>query len=156
MAEEDDLEPGPKRKLNLVMLGAIGGGALILGIVLGVVVGGFVLPPLLAPGPPPPPEMVTVQEDLETLTVNLRGGDGLQVMTIRVVAELETEFPKQVSIWRPAFRDSVVMLGSDFTADEMQAMSTQNRFKRELRHRFNLSISNAEVTSIYFAEMIIR
>jgi flagellar FliL protein len=155
VAAPDAEEDLPVRRPIPVLLVAAAGGALIIGAAAGF--GAALLVNILTaePPPPPPPEPKVAPLALEALSVNLRGTGGQRVLTIQVGLEVSTIDPEALKVWSPILRDSILVLASDYTADEMLLASGRERFRRELHHRMDL-ILHEELRDLYVTEIVVQ
>lgn len=155
--EFDDLdeEVAWRPRPSLLPLILAGAGALVIGLSIGVGAAFVANSPWLAT-PVQPPEAERVQADLETVRVNLRGEEGDRVLTVRAQVAIETFDPDRVTVLEPALRDTVLVLASDHTADELLSPSTRRRFREELLHRLDLLLGEDRVVDLYLTELVIQ
>jgi flagellar FliL protein len=158
----DDDEYIPRRGLSLPPIGPMipalsaGGGGLLVGLMLGV--GAALLVRwAFAPGPelPVEPEVVLVAQALDPITVNLRG-DGNRTVRVAAVVDVQTVDPLRPEAWSAALQDSVITLASDYTAEELLGRPGRDRFRRELRHRVQLVLSQDVVSDLHLTEMVVQ
>lgn len=155
--EPDELDPdlGWRRGPNPLPLLAGAGGGLILGLALGVGAAALLGSGLLD-SPPELVEAERVQADLDAVTVNLRGEAGERVVTLRAEIGVRTDDPDRITLLEPALRDSVLVLASDHSAEEILGASSRRRFRRELTERLDLLLGEDQISDLYLTELVVK
>jgi flagellar basal body-associated protein FliL len=152
---EADPEDTPQPRKPPVLLLAAAGGALVVGVGLGF--GAALLVNVLtAPPPPPPPPVPEIAAlPLEALSVNLRGTGGQHTLRVAVGLEVATIDREALPLWGPILQDSVLVLASDFTADELLQAPGRERFRKELRHRIDLVLPE-DLVDVHVTELVVQ
>lgn len=156
-----------KSKLPLI-IGAVGGAVLLLGLGLG---GGYVLfggsgggggesaeeggtgsveasvPDLL-----PSSEVVSLGQ----FTVNLRDSAGGRLLQMELSVECSGDASRQVADREAQLRDAILMLASDYSFLELDGAQGRMRLRDEIHRRINRVLAPAEVDRVYFTSFVVQ
>jgi len=151
---DDDWEP-PRRRSLLPLVALVGGGALV-GALAGLG-GGLGAKALLTPVEEEVEvEEVALAQDLAVLNVNLRDDNGSRILTVRATVDVHTEDPERVAVQVPMLRDSLLLLASDHSAEELLRGRGRERFRAELTRRFALLLNEDRVGDVYLTELVVK
>ncbi len=94
---------------------------------------------------------------LGSFTVNLRGSGGGRVLRSEVQVEVDAKDESVVVEERPALRDAVITLGSDYTYADLEGIDGKTHLRDEIQSRVGgLLEGRAEVHRIYFTEFVVQ
>jgi len=153
--DDELLDWRPRRPLLPVLAAAAG--ALVIGLGIGAALGLYLGVPMLAASQVEEQvEPVTHVQDLGVLNVNLRGGEGERVLSIRAQVQVKTTDADRVSMLAPALRDGVLVLASDHTAEDLMVGEGRARFRDELKMRLDLLLGDDRVTDLFLTELVVK
>jgi flagellar basal body-associated protein FliL len=94
---------------------------------------------------------------LGVFTVNLRGSGGGRILRSEVQVEVDARDESVVVEERPALRDAVITLGSDYTYADLEGIDGKTHLRDEINARVaNLLEGRANVHRIYFTEFVVQ
>jgi flagellar basal body-associated protein FliL len=94
---------------------------------------------------------------LGVFTVNLRGSGGGRVLRAEVQVEVDSSAEQVVEDERPALRDAVITLGSDYTYADLEGIDGKTHLRDEILARVgSLLEGQAQVHRIYFTEFVVQ
>jgi len=159
----DEIQVGKRSKLPLILgiLGVfiIGGGI------------GWAVSMLMAPADPAAAEekskadaeeeegtakVSTAMTNLGNFTVNLRSSAGGRVLQMEIQVESEAESVEKINERMPQLRDSVILLASDYSYDELEGIDGKFRLKDDIHARVNAVLEPIEVQRVYFTEFVVQ
>lgn len=152
---DDELELEWRTGPPLLPLLAAVGGASVIGIAAGVALA-LLVGLFAGESEPVDVEPVPVTHDLGVVNVNLRGGEGERILSVRAQVDVMTTDEARVEALVPVLRDGVLVLASDHTAEELLVHTGRSRFRDELHQRFDLLLDGDTVTRIYFTELVVK
>lgn len=153
--EDDDWEPPAKRSF-VPLIGVLLGGLLVgAGVGFGTGLGAMAAADALKVEEPEPEE-VLVTQDLDVLNVNLRSDVGNRVLSIRAQLDVRTYDADHVEAQVPVLRDSLLLLASDHTAQDLLRGRGRRRFRSELTRRFELLLPEDNVSNVYITELVVN
>lgn len=161
MAEEKEIleneEESPKKKSKLMLFIFIGVALVLLG-------GGgfFAYTTLMAPESvveidPDAPEPAGEFLALEPFVVNLADPTGKRYLKVQIELELNN-LPALESAQRevPKLRDTVIMMMTSLSFEEVMTPEGKIRIRDELLERFNMVLRPQRVRNIYFTEFVVQ
>ncbi len=164
MAEEDEEEvvkdteedsPPPKPKLKLIILAST---VLLLGV------GGFFgwkwyAARKVATETTQKPEEISIVYALKSFIVNLADKKGVGKRYLKLTMEVEVGGEQQrvfVSSKVPQLRDSVLLMLSSRTLEEITSMEAKVELKQALLVRMNRALGKNVIQRIYFTEFVVQ
>ena len=166
MADDDakgaDGADEPKKKSKKILFMILGVALLVLGA------GGyFAYTKFLAPPPPPiekpaehPAEAgETVGEiiDLEPFVVNLADPKGNRYLKMKISLEVESlEMSERVKKVTPKLRDTVIMMLTSLSFEEVMTPEGKLRIRDELLERFSRITKPDKIKNLYFSEFVVQ
>jgi len=170
MAEKDadaeggeEIQVGKRSKLPL-MLGILG--VFIIGGGIG-----WAVSMLMAPADPAADEAAassrdedekgtsavdTAMTNLGNFTVNLRSSAGGRVLQMEIQVESDAESVEKIEGRMPQLRDSVILLASDYSYDELEGIDGKFRLKDDIHARVNAVLEPTQVRRVYFTEFVVQ
>ncbi|MBU0729184.1 MAG: flagellar basal body-associated FliL family protein [Proteobacteria bacterium] len=157
-------EAGAKKTSKVKLLIIAGLGALVLGV------GGFFgYKQFLAPPPPVATEDDMVVEKtaknavigeivtLQPFTVNLADPRGKRYLKVKIEIELENpEAAERTTKADPKLRDTVIMMLTSLSFEEVMTPEGKTRIRDELLERFSQTLKPDRVKNIYFTEFVVQ
>jgi len=159
----DEIQVGKRSKLPLILgvLGVfvIGGGI------------GYAVSVLMAPADPAGAEDVAIaaaesekgstqvkteMTNLGNFTVNLRSAAGGRVLQMEIQVESDAESAPTIESRMPQLRDSVILLASDYSYDELEGIDGKFRLKDDIHARVNAVLEPVQVQRVYFTEFVVQ
>jgi len=158
----DEIQVGKRSKLPLILgiLGVfvIGGGL------------GWAVSMLMAPADPAAAEkkaegaeeeegtakVSTSMTNLGNFTVNLRSSAGGRVLQMDIQVESDAESVEKINERMPQLRDSVILLASDYSYDELEGIDGKFRLKDDIHARVNAVLEPIQVQRVYFTEFVVQ
>ncbi len=159
----DEIQVGKRSKLPLILgiLGIfiIGGGI------------GYAVSVLMAPADPAAAEesakadvekeegtanVDTEMTNLGNFTVNLRSSAGGRVLQMEIQVESDVESAETIEKRMPQLRDSVILLASDYSYDELEGIDGKFRLKDDILARVNAVLEPIQVRRVYFTEFVVQ
>ncbi len=159
----DEIQVGKRSKLPLV-----------LGIVGVFIIGGgigWAVSMLMAPADPAADEasatkgegkdqgsvmVETAMTNLGNFTVNLRSSAGGRVLQMEIQVESEVKSAEKIESRMPQLRDSVILLASDYSYDELEGIDGKFRLKDDIHARVNAVLEPIQVQRVYFTEFVVQ
>ena len=159
----DEIQVGKRSKLPL-----------ILGIVGVFIIGGgigWAVSMLMAPADPAGDEasasrdeeqeqgsadVDTAMTNLGNFTVNLRSSAGGRVLQMEIQVESDAESGEKIEAKMPQLRDSVILLASDYSYDELEGIDGKFRLKDDIHARVNAVLEPTQVRRVYFTEFVVQ
>jgi flagellar protein FliL len=92
---------------------------------------------------------------LETLIVNLSGNAGRRIAKVNIELELEGEnAPQEIQARQVQIRDKVIVILSDRTYEEMVSKAGKEELRLQIKDGLNEILSEAQVKTVYFTDII--
>jgi flagellar FliL protein len=101
-------------------------------------------------------EVVTTMTNFGSFTVNLRSSAGGRVLQMEIQVESDAESAVKVNERLPQLRDSVILLASDYSYDELEGIDGKFRLKDDIHARVNAVMEPLEVHRVYFTEFVVQ
>lgn len=104
-------------------------------------------------------DQVSIVYPLKSFIVNLMGKSRLGNRYLKVIMQLEISFEKDKAIINkltPQLRDTILLLLSDQTFDDVKTMEGKLELKQELLSRINNILGGEIVKQIYFTEFVVQ
>jgi len=111
------------------------------------------------PTPDSKKDQVSIVYPLKSFIVNLMGKSRLGNRYLKVIMQLEISFEKDKDIidkLKPQLRDTILLLLSDQTFDDVKTMEGKLELKQELLSRINNILGGEIVKQIYFTEFVVQ
>jgi flagellar basal body-associated protein FliL len=99
----------------------------------------------------PDTEMAVLGE----FSVNLRDASG-RVLQLKIEIETDKENAPTVDTKMAALRDSVILLASDYSFQELEGVDGKLRLKDDIHARLNAILEPVPVRRVYFTEFVIQ
>jgi flagellar FliL protein len=94
---------------------------------------------------------------LETFIVNLAGAAGERYLKVRMELELkESSLVPQLEQRTPQIRDTVLLLLSSKTFDDIATFRGKTKLRNEITSRLNAVLPPASIKKIYFTEFVVQ
>ena len=94
---------------------------------------------------------------LETFIVNLAGAAGERYLKVRMELELkETSLVPELEKRTPQIRDTVLLLLSSKTFDDIATFRGKTKLRNEITSRLNAVLPPASIKKIYFTEFVVQ
>jgi len=94
---------------------------------------------------------------LEPFIVNLAGGGGNNYLKISIGLELNNpDVEAEITNKMPLIRDTVLMLSSTKTFEDIQSSQGKIMLKDELQMRLNSFLNNGRIKNIFFTSFIVQ
>ena len=94
---------------------------------------------------------------LETFIVNLAGAAGERYFKVRMELELkESSLVPQLEQRTPQIRDTVLLLLSSKTFDDIATFRGKTKLRNEITSRLNAVLPPASIKKIYFTEFVVQ
>jgi len=116
----------------------------------------------------PPPESNTAEHPkkeakighmfpLDSFIVNLAEEKGRRYLKVRMELELDSEIvQEEVEKRLPQFRDSLLVLLSSKTFQQIEGVAGKNLLRDEIVSRLNGFLTSGKVKEVYFTEMVVQ
>jgi flagellar FliL protein len=92
---------------------------------------------------------------LETLIVNLAGNSGRRIAKVNIELELEGEnAPQEFQTRQVQIRDRVIVILSGRTYEEMLSKAGKDELRIQIKEGLNELLSEAQVKTVYFTDII--
>ncbi|MDR2033372.1 MAG: flagellar basal body-associated FliL family protein [Helicobacteraceae bacterium] len=165
MAEEPKTEKEEVKKKSPLILIAIGGIALVLIAVIGLVVlllgsSGESAQPQRTSGAAATggnAEALGPIVDLDQFIVNLLSAEGRRFLKARISFELtHKNAGAEIDNKMPRIRDSIISLLSAKRFDEISTESGKTRLREEIRSAVNRYLIDGQIKSVFFIEFVIQ
>ena len=92
---------------------------------------------------------------LGDFSVNLRDASG-RVLQLKIEIETDTEHAATVDKKMASLRDSVILLASDYSYQELEGVDGKMRLKDDINARLNALLDAVRVRRVYFTEFVIQ
>jgi flagellar basal body-associated protein FliL len=92
---------------------------------------------------------------LGDFSVNLRDASG-RVLQLKIEVETDTEDAAIVEKKMAALRDSIILLASDYSYQELEGVDGKMRLKDDIHARLNAILEPVQVRRVYFTEFVIQ
>jgi len=157
--QENSNKPAPKSKLTLI---------LIIIIALLLAGGGYMAYTMFMAPTSPTPEQpadkpvnqatpVGEIPNLEPFVVNLADPRGKRYLKLKLSLELETpQAAEKAQRLAPKLRDTVIMMTTSLSFEEVMTPEGKLRIRDELQERFNRALRPDKIRNIYFSEFVIQ
>jgi len=157
--DEEEPQEEPKKKKSFIKV-------IIIAVIISVLGGGgffawtkFFPPPESkdkVETPKKEPEMGHMYS-LETFIVNLAEGKGRRYLKVKMQLELSSEKVEQEADKRlPQFRDSLLVLLSSKTFQQVSSVEGKNKLRDEIVTRLNGFLTAGKVKEVYFTEFVVQ
>ena len=94
---------------------------------------------------------------LETFIVNLAGAAGERYLKVRMELELkESSLATQLEKRTPQIRDTILLLLSSKTFDDIATFRGKTKLRNEITARLNAVLPPASIKKIYFTEFVVQ
>jgi flagellar FliL protein len=94
---------------------------------------------------------------LETFIVNLSGGAGERYLKVAMELELkETSLVIEVEKRKPQIRDTILLLLSSKTFDDIATFRGKTKLRNEITSRLNAVLPPASIKKVYFTEFVVQ
>jgi flagellar FliL protein len=94
---------------------------------------------------------------LETFIVNLAGAAGERYLKVRMELELkESSLVPELEKRTPQIRDTVLLLLSSKTFDDIATFRGKTKLRNEITSRLNAVLPPASIKKIYFTEFVVQ
>ncbi len=95
--------------------------------------------------------------DIEEFIVNIISGESNHYVKASLTLELSDEMAKEEANSRmPQIRDSILLLVSNKTFDELQDLQGKKQLKAELLSKLNRIIHTGRIKAIYFTDFVVQ
>ena len=101
-------------------------------------------------------EVTTAMTNLGSFTVNLRSSAGGRVLQMEIQVESDAENTEKIETRMPQLRDSVILLASDYSYDELEGIDGKFRLKDDIHARVNAVLEPINVQRVYFTEFVVQ
>ena len=156
--EEEPLEESKKKKSFVKVI--------IIAVIISVLGGGgFFAWTKFSPPPESKDKTETPKKEpeigpmypLETFIVNLSEGKGRRYLKVKMQLELSNEKVEQEADKRlPQFRDSLLVLLSSKTFQQVSSVEGKNRLRDEIVSRLNGFLTSGKINEVYFTEFVVQ
>lgn len=103
-----------------------------------------------------PPEPVGTYS-FEPFIVNLMDAANIRYVKVKMEVELSsTEVEEEIELRKPQLRDMVNAILSNRTYGELLGVRGKTQLREELLRRMNQSLTEGEITRIYFTEFVVQ
>lgn len=94
---------------------------------------------------------------LETFIVNLSGAAGERYLKVAMELELkENSLVAEVEKRRPQVRDTILLLLSSKTFDDIATFQGKTKLRNEITSRLNAVLPPASIKKVYFTEFVVQ
>jgi flagellar FliL protein len=94
---------------------------------------------------------------LDTFIVNLSGGAGERYLKVTMELELkENNLVVEVEKRRPQVRDTILLLLSSKTFDDIATFRGKTKLRNEITSRLNAVLPPASIKKVYFTEFVVQ
>ncbi len=95
--------------------------------------------------------------EIKEFIVNIISGDSAHYVKAAISLELNNELAvEEVNKRMPQIRDSVLLLISNKTMEELQDLQGKKQLKAELRAKINTFLTKGKVKDIYFTDFVVQ
>jgi len=98
----------------------------------------------------------TKMTGLGKFTVNLRDSAGGRTLQLDIQVESVLETAAKVEERMPQLRDSVILLASDYSYEELEGIDGKLRLRDEIQARVNAVLDPASVSRVYFTSFVVQ
>ena len=153
--ETEEVQPPPKSKLKLIVLAST---VLLLGV------GGFFgwkwyAGRILASETTQKPEEMNIVYPLKSFIVNLADKKGVGKRYLKLTLEVEVAGEEQRALVNhkvPQLRDTILLMLSSRTIEEITSMEAKLELKQVLLARMNRAIGKNVIQRLYFTEFVVQ
>jgi len=98
----------------------------------------------------------TIITDLGTFSVNLRDAGAGRILQMKISIETGKELSTRVEGRKPQLRDTVLMLASDYTYQELNGIDGRMSFRDEIHAELNAVLTPDVVERVYFTDFVVQ
>lgn len=93
----------------------------------------------------------------KTFSVNLSGGGGKRFLKLTMSLDADTqELADEINAKMPQFQDTILMLLSSLTFDDISTLEGKTRLRSQIINRINTHLTKGKIRNIYFLEFIVQ
>lgn len=108
-------------------------------------------------GQPIPPQADRSEiTEVGDFTVNLRNNSGGRLLQMAVSIENSVDDSDQIEERIPQLQDTIVLLASDFSYDELDGMDGKMRMRDEILAQINKVLAPTVVDRVYFTSFVVQ
>ena len=78
------------------------------------------------------------------------------MLQMEIQVESDAESVEKINERMPQLRDSVILLASDYSYDELEGIDGKFRLKDDIHARVNAVLEPIEVQRVYFTEFVVQ
>jgi len=101
-------------------------------------------------------EGATIISELGVYTINLRNTAGGRVLQMTLSAETTESAAMRIVERTPEIRDSILMMASDYTIDQLDGEDNRLAFRDEIETRLDTILGEEQVNRIYFTDFVVQ
>lgn len=95
--------------------------------------------------------------EFKPFIVNLNDGAGKRFLKLTMSVEAETpELADEINIKTPQFRDTILLLLSSLSFDDIATLDGKMRLRSQMLNRVNTQLSSGKIKNIYFSEFVVQ